>query len=97
VQLVILIYNLSFFDVLMFVCDVVGVGVPSLINATMEVGGRWASGLQTLLYDAASHLIEEGQGLSINCYSPLCKPGAICYSPTCSRGLLLIFHSTCLV
>jgi hypothetical protein len=71
-------------------------GVPTLVGAVGEVGGKlvhtaketvgWATeGAR----GAAAVLIEEGKGVHVDCYSPTCKAGQMCYSPTCMRGKTL--------
>ncbi|KAJ3327442.1 hypothetical protein HDU76_011794 [Blyttiomyces sp. JEL0837] len=72
---------------------VAATGVPTLISAVAEVGGRWvsvakdaASWVAEEARGTAASLIEEGKGVRIDCYSPTCRPGLVCYSPTCLRG-----------
>ncbi|KAJ3409480.1 hypothetical protein HDV05_004424 [Chytridiales sp. JEL 0842] len=71
-------------------------GVPTLMEAVGEVGGRWVSTAKEAVEWAAegakgtaAALIEEGRGVHVDCYSPTCKPGQVCYSPTCLRGKTL--------
>ncbi|KAI8837337.1 hypothetical protein BC829DRAFT_48321 [Chytridium lagenaria] len=68
-------------------------GVDRVYEASVNVGGRWAGEIRGVVGWAAdgarttaAHLIEEGKGMRVDCYSPTCKPGQVCYSPTCPRG-----------
>lgn len=55
-----------------------------------------SSGVTGFVKWGAASLIEEGQEIKIDCYSPSCAPGSVCYSPTCPRGqqLRLLSRST---